>query len=40
MNRTFDVRRSMPLIAAKARPERGQLADPEVDLRKLHPPKE
>jgi len=40
MNRTSDVRRSMPLIAAMAQPEREQLADPELDLRKLHPPKE
>ena len=40
MNRKFDVRRSMPLILAKAHPEREQLADPEFDLRELHPPKE
>jgi 3-phenylpropionate/trans-cinnamate dioxygenase ferredoxin reductase component len=40
MNRKFDVRRSMPLIAAKAHPDREQLADPEFDLRRLHPPKE
>lgn len=40
MNRRSDVRRSMPLIAAKARPERKQLADPGFDLRRLHPPKE
>jgi 3-phenylpropionate/trans-cinnamate dioxygenase ferredoxin reductase component len=40
MNRKSDVRRSMPLIAAMAHPEREQLADPELDLRKLHPPKE
>ncbi len=40
MNRRFDVRRSMPLIATKARPERETLADPEFDLRELHPPKE
>ena len=40
MDRKFDVRRSMPLIAAKAHPERDQLADPELDLRKLQPPKE
>ena len=40
MNRKFDVRRSMPLIAAKAHPDRGRLADPEFDLRQLHPPKE
>ena len=40
MNRKFDVRRSMPLIASKAHPDRAQLADPEFDLRQLHPPKE
>jgi len=40
MSRKFDVRRSMPLIAASSHPDRGQLADPELDLRKLHPPKE
>jgi 3-phenylpropionate/trans-cinnamate dioxygenase ferredoxin reductase component len=40
MNRKSDVRRSMPLIAAMAHPEREELADPELDLRKLHPPKE
>jgi 3-phenylpropionate/trans-cinnamate dioxygenase ferredoxin reductase subunit len=40
MSRKFDVRRSMPLIAASAHPDRDQLADPELDLRKLHPPKE
>jgi 3-phenylpropionate/trans-cinnamate dioxygenase ferredoxin reductase subunit len=40
MNRKFDVRRSMPLIAAKAHPDRDQLADPEFDLRELHPPKD
>jgi hypothetical protein len=40
MNRKFDVRRSMPLIVSKARPDREQLADPEFDLRQLHPPKE
>ena len=40
MNRTFDVRRSMPLIAAKLHPERDQLADPDLDLRKLRPPEE
>ena len=40
MNRKFDVRRSMPLIAAKAHPDSQQLADPEFDLRQLHPPKE
>jgi 3-phenylpropionate/trans-cinnamate dioxygenase ferredoxin reductase subunit len=40
MDRKFDVRRSMPLIAAKAHPEREQLADPELDLRKLRQPEE
>jgi 3-phenylpropionate/trans-cinnamate dioxygenase ferredoxin reductase subunit len=40
MNRKFDVRRSMPLIASKAHPDRDKLADPEFDLRQLHPPKE
>jgi 3-phenylpropionate/trans-cinnamate dioxygenase ferredoxin reductase subunit len=40
MNRKFDVRRSMPLIAMKAHPERAKLEDPEFDLRELHPPKE
>jgi 3-phenylpropionate/trans-cinnamate dioxygenase ferredoxin reductase subunit len=40
MNWKFDVRRSMPLIVAGARPDPAQLADPEVDLRKLHPPTE
>ena len=40
MNRRFDVRRSMPLIASKAHPERAVLADAEFDLRTLHPPKE
>ena len=40
MNRKFDVRRSMPLITSKAHPERERLADPELDLRKLHPPEE
>jgi 3-phenylpropionate/trans-cinnamate dioxygenase ferredoxin reductase component len=40
MNRKFDVRRSMPLILARAHPDREQLADPEFDLRQLHPPKE
>jgi 3-phenylpropionate/trans-cinnamate dioxygenase ferredoxin reductase subunit len=37
MNWPRDVRRSMPLIAAKVRPDPGQLADPDVDLRKLAP---
>ncbi|HZD17103.1 MAG TPA: FAD-dependent oxidoreductase [Actinomycetota bacterium] len=40
MNRKFDVRRSMPLIAAGARPDRAVLADPEFDLRELHPARE
>jgi len=40
MDRKFDVRRSMPLIASKAHLDREQLADPEQDLRQLHPPKE
>jgi hypothetical protein len=40
MNRKFDVRRSMPLIASKAHPDRKLLADPGFDLRQLHPPKE
>jgi 3-phenylpropionate/trans-cinnamate dioxygenase ferredoxin reductase subunit len=40
MNRKFDVRRSMPLIQAKLHPDRDQLADPELDVRKLRPPKE
>jgi 3-phenylpropionate/trans-cinnamate dioxygenase ferredoxin reductase subunit len=35
-----DARRSMPLIAAEARPEREALADPDFDLRTLHPPKD
>jgi 3-phenylpropionate/trans-cinnamate dioxygenase ferredoxin reductase subunit len=37
MNRPKDVRRSMKLISAKARPAREQLEDPEVDLRTLLP---
>lgn len=40
MDWKFDARRSMPLIATQARPERGQLADPGFDLRTLHPPKD
>jgi len=40
MDRKFDVRRSMPLIASKGHPDRAQLADPEFDLRQLHPSKE
>jgi 3-phenylpropionate/trans-cinnamate dioxygenase ferredoxin reductase subunit len=40
MNRKFDVRRSMPLIAAKLHPDRDRLADPELDLRTLRPPRE
>ena len=39
MNRKAEVRRSMPLITAKAHPDPAQLADPEFDLRKLHPPR-
>ena len=39
MNRKFDVRRSMPLIVARAHPDPAQLADPAFDLRQLHPPK-
>ncbi|MGZ4154760.1 MAG: NAD(P)/FAD-dependent oxidoreductase [Actinomycetota bacterium] len=37
MNRPKDVRRSMKLISAKARPTREQLEDPDVDLRTLLP---
>ena len=37
MNWKHDVRRSMPLIVSGARPDPAQLADPEVDLRKLKP---
>jgi len=40
MNRKFDVRRSMALIVAKTPADREQLADPEFDLRQLHPPQE
>jgi 3-phenylpropionate/trans-cinnamate dioxygenase ferredoxin reductase subunit len=40
MDWKLDARRSMPLIAAEARPERELLADPELDLRTLHPPKD
>jgi 3-phenylpropionate/trans-cinnamate dioxygenase ferredoxin reductase subunit len=40
MNWKFDVRRSMPLILSRARPDPAQLADAEFDLRDLHPPKE
>jgi len=40
MDRKFDVRRSMPLIASKGHPDRAQLADLEFDLRQLHPSKE
>ncbi len=40
LDRKFDARRSMPLIAAQARPDPAQLEDPEFDLRQLHPPKE
>lgn len=39
MNWRRDVRRSMPLIRTKARPDPSELADPGVDLRTLHPPK-
>jgi 3-phenylpropionate/trans-cinnamate dioxygenase ferredoxin reductase component len=35
MNRKFDVRRSMKLIAARAHPDPADLADPDVDLRRL-----
>jgi 3-phenylpropionate/trans-cinnamate dioxygenase ferredoxin reductase subunit len=35
MNWNRDVRRSMPLIRAAARPDPAQLADPDVDLRSL-----
>jgi len=37
MNHRFDVRRSMPLIAACAHPNPALLADPDFDLRELHP---
>jgi hypothetical protein len=40
MNRKFDVRRSMPVIVSKAHPDPKLLADPEFDIRRLHPPKE
>jgi 3-phenylpropionate/trans-cinnamate dioxygenase ferredoxin reductase component len=40
MNWPRDVRRSMPLIKAQVRPDPKLLADPEVDLRTLAPPKE
>jgi 3-phenylpropionate/trans-cinnamate dioxygenase ferredoxin reductase subunit len=40
MNRRFDVRRSMALIRARAHPDPALLADPEVDLRSLHPEKD
>jgi 3-phenylpropionate/trans-cinnamate dioxygenase ferredoxin reductase subunit len=40
MNRRFDVRRAMPLIAARAHPDPAVLSDPDVDLRELHPPEE
>lgn len=39
MNWRRDVRRSMPLIRGKARPDPSKLADPGVDLRTLRPPK-
>jgi 3-phenylpropionate/trans-cinnamate dioxygenase ferredoxin reductase component len=35
INRPRDVRRSMRTIAARVRPERSQLEDPEFDLRTL-----
>jgi 3-phenylpropionate/trans-cinnamate dioxygenase ferredoxin reductase subunit len=35
MDRPHDVRRSMPLIRARAHPDPRQLADPDVDLRRL-----
>ncbi|MBI2237899.1 MAG: FAD-dependent oxidoreductase [Actinobacteria bacterium] len=37
MNRARDVRRSMPLIKARARPDPAALRDPDVDLRNLAP---
>jgi 3-phenylpropionate/trans-cinnamate dioxygenase ferredoxin reductase subunit len=37
LNWKRDVRRSMPLIRAQARPDPAKLADPEVDLRSLRP---
>jgi 3-phenylpropionate/trans-cinnamate dioxygenase ferredoxin reductase subunit len=40
MNWPRDVRRSMPLIKAQVRPDPELLADPEIDLRTLAPPKE
>ncbi|HZP91141.1 MAG TPA: FAD-dependent oxidoreductase [Actinomycetota bacterium] len=40
MNWKFDVRRAMPLIKAKVRPDPKRLEDPEFDLRTLAPPKE
>jgi 3-phenylpropionate/trans-cinnamate dioxygenase ferredoxin reductase subunit len=40
MNRKLDVRRSMPLIASSAHPDPALLANPEFDLRELHPVKE
>ncbi len=40
MNRKFDVRRAMPLIAAAAHPDRALLADPGFDLRELDPAKD
>jgi 3-phenylpropionate/trans-cinnamate dioxygenase ferredoxin reductase subunit len=38
LNRPRDVRRSMPLIRAKVRPDPGKLRDEDVDLRTLRPP--
>jgi 3-phenylpropionate/trans-cinnamate dioxygenase ferredoxin reductase subunit len=40
MNWPRDVRRSMPLIKAQVRPDPELLADPEIDLRTLAPPRE
>jgi 3-phenylpropionate/trans-cinnamate dioxygenase ferredoxin reductase subunit len=40
MNWKLDVRRSMPLISSGARPDPALLANPDVDLRDLHPSKE
>jgi len=37
VNRPRDVRRSMPLIRAAARPDPATLRDPDVDLRSLAP---
>lgn len=40
LDRKADVRRSMPLITAMARPDPALLADPDFDLRELHPGKD